>query len=145
MLATTLIILHSKNKKLIKKLVVQNGQISCKIKKLLVRWPDPSFLYKKKTYMYGRRASAKVGRDSMFDNPKKLSVLTQVLYMVCLVSSRSDSAASERCFEGFGHCHRPLKLNHFKRNSQYLNLGLFEAILIRILVEYTVKLILRYS
>ena len=36
---------------------------------------------------------------------------------------------SKDVFEGFGH--RPLKLNHLKRNSQYLNLGLFEAIGIR--------------
>ena len=41
---------------------------------------------------YGRRA--KLGRDStyrQFDDFKKLSVLTQVLYMVC-------SVAFERCF-----------------------------------------------
>ena len=44
-------------------------------------------------------------------------------------------------FEGFGH--RPLKLNHLKRNSQHLNLGLFEAIFIQILVENTDKVILR--
>ena len=44
-LATTLIILHSKNEKPIKKLsVLKMYKISCYIKKLLVLWPDPSFL-----------------------------------------------------------------------------------------------------
>ena len=81
---------------------------------------------------------------------QKLIVLRNFQYwhkrfVVCLISSMSCLILLllKDVFEGFGH--RSLKLNHFKRNSQYLNLGLFEAIFIRILVEYTDKLILRYS